>query len=122
MALQTTANLATIGSFTVDILSFGFLTINKHENIRDPLAEGNALLDSAIDRIGNFSVYLNDTEFEDTMQECAQARKFVAKASQDRSSFENFIVRAKKYSKNKNQANEAKVMCQEVVNYVTASR
>ncbi|KAG6859204.1 hypothetical protein C0995_010695 [Termitomyces sp. Mi166 len=112
MALQTTANLATIGSFTVDILSFGFLTINKHENIRDPLAEGNALLDGAIDTIGNFSVYLNDKEFENAMQTCEKARQMVAEASQHRSSFENFIVRAKKYSQNKIQANEVKIKCQ----------
>ena len=69
MALSTAANCATIGSFVVDVLSFGLLTINKHENIRDPLAEANALLDGVINRIANYSIYLDDKEFESSIEE-----------------------------------------------------
>ncbi|KAG5349063.1 hypothetical protein C0989_006255, partial [Termitomyces sp. Mn162] len=63
------ANFASIGSFAVDIVSFGFLTVNKHENIRDPLAEGNALLTGIMNRITKNSVYLDDTEFDSSMEE-----------------------------------------------------
>lgn len=70
MSLNTAANWATIGSFAVDVLSLGVLTINKHENIRDPLQEAHGLIDEAIDRISNYSVYLNDEEFDASMEEC----------------------------------------------------
>lgn len=68
MALNTAANWATIGSFAVDVFSLGFLTINKYKNIRDPLAEADASLDSAMDRIAEFSEYLNDEEFDKSME------------------------------------------------------
>ncbi|KAG6895399.1 hypothetical protein C0993_009609 [Termitomyces sp. T159_Od127] len=100
MALNTAANLATIGSFAVDVFSLGLLTINKHEDIRDALQEAHGLLDDAIDRIANYSLYLNDEEFDTSMMECEnRAKELVRKACQDRSSFETFIktsVRAKR--------------------------
>ncbi|KAG5332435.1 hypothetical protein C0989_007021, partial [Termitomyces sp. Mn162] len=104
---------ATIGSFAVDFLSLGFFTVNKHENIRDPLAEANAILDGIMNRINGYSVYLDDTEFDLSMKEYEKARTTVVTVSQDGLSFDNFIVRARKYNRNKNQANEAKLKCQE---------
>ncbi|KAG5718639.1 hypothetical protein E4T56_gene16521 [Termitomyces sp. T112] len=113
MTLNTAASWATIGSFAVDFLSLGFFTVNKHENIRDPLAEANAILDSIMNRINGYSVYLDDTEFDLSMKEYEKARTTVVTVSQDGLSFDNFIVRARKYNRNKNQANEAKLKCQE---------
>ncbi|KAG6876800.1 hypothetical protein C0993_000354 [Termitomyces sp. T159_Od127] len=122
MALNTAANLATIGSFAVDVFSLGFLTINKYKNIHDPLLEADACLDGAMDRIAEFSEYLNDEEFEKSLEKYNKARALVGQAYQDRSSFENFIVRAKKCSRNKSQVNIAKLESQEAANWKTSVR
>ncbi|KNZ72353.1 hypothetical protein J132_03444 [Termitomyces sp. J132] len=112
MTLNTAANWATIGSFAVDFFSLGFHTVNKHENIRDPLAEANVVLDGMMDRINNYSVYLNDTEYDLSMKEYEKARMMVEMVSEDRLSFDNFIVRARKYKHSRNQAYTAKLKCQ----------
>ncbi|KAG5730772.1 hypothetical protein E4T56_gene3502 [Termitomyces sp. T112] len=52
------------------------------------------------------------------MEEYENARKQVHKVSQDILSFENFIVRAKKYKRNRNEANSAKLICQGAWNFV----
>ncbi|KAG6897991.1 hypothetical protein C0992_007480 [Termitomyces sp. T32_za158] len=120
MALNTAANLATIGSFAVDVLSLGFLTINRYKNIRDPLVEADGSLDGAMDAIAKYSKYLDDQEFEKAMEKYDKARALVDQAYQDRSSFENFIVRAKRCSKNKTQVHIAKLESQGVANWKTS--
>ncbi|KAG5735105.1 hypothetical protein E4T56_gene20495 [Termitomyces sp. T112] len=118
MALTTAANLATIGSFAVDFFSLGFLTVNKQENIREPLVEANDVLHDVIDRITNYSVYLDDKEFDQSMKEYGKARRLVDTVLQDRSSFDNFIVRARRYHRNRIQANKAKLKSQKAYDFV----
>lgn len=70
MAFSGFASAANIGSFVLQAVSFGQCTMNKHNKIESRLSKAIDHLKVAMDQLRKYSEYLDDEEFNESMNKC----------------------------------------------------